>query len=341
MVQKVKNGRKSLTELELYRILMDEITSAKSVKRKIKVVFSTLESTTRIDAKLLYLKDEKEEAFLAFSFKGGKKRVLSKDSKGGIASEVRDGGEPVISKDAAANESYSAKIDIPVGKGKSTLACFPLKIENKVIGVLELKSPSFSEKDIQSINISVDFLSLIWSHSLNVSRIEDLTVTDDLTDLFNARYLKRVLEMEVRRSERYGGTFSVIFVDLDKFKDVNDSHGHLVGSRVLVEVGAMMGNSLRKDIDMAFRYGGDEFVMFLPSTDKAGAMVVAQRVRNLIRSRIFRDDDEKPFRITASFGIASFPEDANNREDMVRLADEAMYLAKNAGRDTILPSLNK
>jgi diguanylate cyclase (GGDEF)-like protein len=167
-----------------------------------------------------------------------------------------------------------------------------------------------------------------------VEKIQELTITDDVTGLYNARHLYKTLEAEVYRSARFGYEFSVVFIDLDHFKHVNDTYGHLVGSKLLAEIGYMIKTHLRL-IDYAFRYGGDEFVILLPQTPKDSAQVVAKRLRDVFRTAKFLRDDSLNINVRASMGIASYPEDAKSAHEIIRQADEMMYTVKNTTRDNI------
>jgi diguanylate cyclase (GGDEF)-like protein len=138
----------------------------------------------------------------------------------------------------------------------------------------------------------------------------------------------------VYRSARFGYQFSVIFIDLDHFKTVNDTHGHLAGSRLLAEVGYLIKAQLRL-IDFAFRYGGDEFVVLLPQTSKDQAVVVARRLQESLRAGNFCKEQGLNLTVRASMGLATFPHDAQTPHDIIRQADEMMYVVKNTTRDNI------
>jgi diguanylate cyclase (GGDEF)-like protein len=157
---------------------------------------------------------------------------------------------------------------------------------------------------------------------------------DDCTALYNARHLNFVLDAEIYRSSRYGYEFSVIFFDLDHFKQVNDVHGHLVGSKLLWMIGDLIKSNLRL-IDYAFRYGGDEFVVILPQTSKENALIVLRRLKELLNSKVFFQEENLNIKVTASFGIAGFPADGRTHREVLRMADEAMYLVKKTTRDSI------
>jgi diguanylate cyclase (GGDEF)-like protein len=179
-----------------------------------------------------------------------------------------------------------------------------------------------------------DYAAIAIDNARAVERIQELTITDDCTGLYNARHLYKTLEAEVYRSARFGYEFSVIFVDLDHFKQVNDTYGHLVGSKLLAEIGYAVKANLRL-IDSAFRYGGDEFVVLLPQTGKEAALLVARRLRDVFRQSTFLKDDALNLSVRASIGLASYPHDAKSAHEIIRQADEMMYMVKNTTRDNI------
>jgi diguanylate cyclase (GGDEF)-like protein len=179
-----------------------------------------------------------------------------------------------------------------------------------------------------------DYAAISIENARAVEKIQELTITDDCTGLFNARHLYKTLETEVYRSARFGYEFSVLFIDLDHFKSVNDTHGHLIGSKLLAEIGYLIKAQLRL-IDFAFRYGGDEFVVLLPQTGKDSALVVAHRLRDSLRASCFCKEEGLNLNVRASMGLATYPHDAKSPHDIIRQADEMMYMVKNSTRDNI------
>ncbi|OIP35531.1 MAG: hypothetical protein AUK27_04230 [Deltaproteobacteria bacterium CG2_30_66_27] len=166
------------------------------------------------------------------------------------------------------------------------------------------------------------------------AQAQSLIYIDDLTKLYNGRYLNVVLDREMKRSERYRNFFCVLFMDIDFFKRVNDAHGHLVGSRVLVEVGAVLRACVR-DSDTVVRYGGDEFVVLLVETNADEAMFVAERMRKMIEAETFAKEASLGIRLTISIGIAAFPEHATTKQTLLNLADQAMYRGKESTRNVV------
>jgi diguanylate cyclase (GGDEF)-like protein len=216
--------------------------------------------------------------------------------------------------------------------------CVPIKGREQVLGVIELANclgkQSFSEEHIPTLRSLADLAAIAMENARYVQRMHELTIMDDCTALYNARHLNFVLDAEIYRSARYGYEFSVIFFDLDHFKQVNDVHGHLVGSKLLWMIGDLIKSNLRL-IDYAFRYGGDEFVIILPQTPKQNALTVLRRLKDLLDSKVFFREENLNIKVTASFGIAAFPADGRTHREILRLADEAMYVVKKTTRDSI------
>jgi diguanylate cyclase (GGDEF)-like protein len=166
------------------------------------------------------------------------------------------------------------------------------------------------------------------------AQVQSLIYIDDLTKLYNSRYLNVVIDREMKRSERYRNFFSVLFMDIDFFKRVNDTHGHLVGSRVLQEVGTVLRSCVR-DSDTVARYGGDEFVVLLVETNSEEAMFVAERMRKAIEAEHLVQSMGLDIRLTISIGIAAFPEHATSKTHLLNLADQAMYRGKESTRNVV------
>lgn len=169
-----------------------------------------------------------------------------------------------------------------------------------------------------------------------VRRLQSLVHVDDVTGLFNQRKLHKDLDEAIERFDKEGEPFYVLFIDIDHFKKVNDGHGHLVGTRLLVEVAKLMRRILR-ETDLVYRYGGDEYVLILPGADDSVARMVGRRMLAAIKDHPFSTgkESEKTMRLSVSIGLAGYPKDAKSRDDILDIADRMMYQAKESGRGRV------
>lgn len=180
----------------------------------------------------------------------------------------------------------------------------------------------------------LDPASVALDNALRLTRAEALSVTDDLTQLYNSRYLNLVLRREIKRASRNSRALTLLFLDLDGFKSVNDTHGHLQGSRALVEAAALIQASAR-ETDVVARFGGDEFAIVLPETDGQGGLAVGERIRARLASHRFLAGDGLDIRLTASVGVATLPDVTASPDALIQAADRAMYQVKAAGKNGI------
>jgi diguanylate cyclase (GGDEF)-like protein len=166
------------------------------------------------------------------------------------------------------------------------------------------------------------------------SALEELSTHDALTGLHNYRVFHRRLTEEEERSRRYGHPFSLLILDLDYFKTINDTHGHLAGDEALRAIAARIGHAVRP-VDLVARYGGEEFALILPETASVGALATAERIRETIAANPVHLPSGQTVNLTASIGVASFPEDAESGEKLIDASDHAMYTAKTSGRNRV------
>ncbi len=223
------------------------------------------------------------------------------------------------------------------GRPPQSLISVPLVSRGRVIGVAEFGDPACGPRlgpEVETVGALMEPAAIALDNAQLFRKLEERTVTDDLTQLYNARFMDNYLRREAKRAARYGHPVSLLFLDLDGFKVVNDTHGHMAGSRTLVEVGQVLRENVR-EIDVAARWGGDEFTVVLPETARAGASAMAERLCQRIRERSFLEDLGLSVRISASIGVASWPENGPSAATLLAGADAAMYHVKNNGKDGV------
>jgi diguanylate cyclase (GGDEF)-like protein len=250
----------------------------------------------------------------------------------GVAGWVAATGNPLIVPDVALDPHWSAFATKHPDLKIQSIACVPVRAGNKTLGVIQLlnsKLDLLSEYSISFLRILCDYAAIAIQNARSMTLIQELTITDDVTGLFNARHLYTQLEEQVVR----GQVFSLMFVDLDHFKTVNDTQGHLLGSRLLAEIGGLMKRSLGPN-NAAFRYGGDEFVALLPGMGKAAASGTTMALCEDLRAARFLEGAGLSLRVSGSFGLATFPEDGDTVQTILRAADTMMYEAKKT-RDNV------
>ncbi|HEX8491990.1 MAG TPA: sensor domain-containing diguanylate cyclase [Pyrinomonadaceae bacterium] len=244
------------------------------------------------------------------------------------------GAESKAAREAIASLEIVRKTE----RGRRFIA-LPLTSGEKLTGILEgvregKRARAFTRRDTALLSALSLPLAFALGNSLRIAEAERLSLTDDLTKLHNARYLRQYLLSEIKRARRYGTSCAALFFDLDNFKLVNDLHGHLVGSHVLMEMATNILSSVR-DTDVVARYGGDEFVVVLPESNIEQAAFVAGRVREKIERHIFTGGRGLRLQLTASFGVAGFPQHAQSPQQLIACADAAMYEAKAAGKNCV------
>ena len=248
--------------------------------------------------------------------------------------EFLPGVSPGLLQRALSSGQLIASDRAPNGRG---MIIMPLQVQEDLIGVI--KAPLSADDvvtDAGAANVTryLTAVAQVLSNIYQLTRSRDLAMRDDLTKAFNRRFFESYLDEEMERSRRYGTLFSIIFLDLDDLKMVNNVYGHLTGSRTLQEVAKRILSAVR-GIDKVVRFGGDEFCIILPQTDQDQAMAVANRVRKAMTSQPFHVDETIEISITASFGIATYPTHALTKEDLVRQADAAMYRVKSTTKNAV------
>ncbi|NVN90720.1 MAG: diguanylate cyclase [Desulfuromonadales bacterium] len=204
--------------------------------------------------------------------------------------------------------------------------------------IVVFNEPGLRLPELNSKNKNILFLleqSLLALENANSFALaKDMLFIDDLSGLYNQRYLEVALDREMKRSGRFSSQLAILFLDMDAFKQVNDMHGHLVGSRVLKEMGKLLRTSVR-DVDVVIRYGGDEYTLILVETSPDVAALVAERIRAMVESHEFLSSEGYNIRMTCSVGFSCCPDDALTKDELLEMADQAMYAGKGRGKNCV------
>jgi diguanylate cyclase (GGDEF)-like protein len=337
----VSHEQREAGEVAVFQELGKALTSSLQLDQVLRTIMEKIDEFLRPDNWSLLLLDEAKQE-LYFELAVGKASQALKDVRikigQGIAGWVAQNGEAVVVPDTTKDTRFFGKVDEKTKMETQSIVAVPVRFRDTCLGVIELINcigpEGFDQRDLKLLEALSDFAAIALENARHVKRIHELTITDDCTTLYNARHMGFILETEIYRSQRYNYEFSLVFIDLDHFKQVNDTHGHLVGSRLLAEIGNSLKSHCRL-IDFAFRYGGDEFVILLPQTSKENALNVARRLHKLIRGTLWLQSEGLNIKVTPSLGVASYPVDSRTKEGLLHLADEAMYLVKNTNRDSV------
>ncbi len=278
-------------------------------------------------------------------------------AKFGIVGQVYQSGTPYLSKNVAEDDYFYPEIDARIGHKTHSIVCVPIYIGKHVCGVLELINRldglPFTDRDKTLLEIFAGYTSFTIQNALDAKRANELAKKDDLTGLFNDRWFNVRLTESLVGARDSGNEMTLIFMDLDQFKVVNDCHGHLAGSQVLREVGFLLKRVISTETATVARYGGDEFVMVLPDTPLEVGMTMCEEIRRTIEETTFLERDwglgNPPLHlkrvISASIGIAqhipirdSTQPVEQEKSDLLRRADAAMYRAKSSGKNQVVVS---
>ena len=326
---------------------------------------------TKASAGVIYWFDEVQKKFKLKSFQGISTDQLNQISrnltkKAGLLDQVSDSQRELLIKNIATNPLTAAMGIKELSGLYTSLLAFPLNSRNNTVGILFLlKSGSnFKKKDRRLLFFFAQRAAIQLDHSrlyqlatdtslenaklyVNISRLYHKAILDGLTGLYNRHFLMLKLKEEIKKAYRYKQSLSLIFTDIDLFKDVNDQFGHWVGDQVLVKFSDLLKKSIRES-DLACRFGGEEFVIILPQTDMASAELLAERLREKTAANMFLINNTR-ISFTASFGVSSLRDGDfensqnigdealnNTTENLLAWADDALYRAKKGGRNMVV-----
>lgn len=255
------------------------------------------------------------------------------EKRSGLIRRIGEQTSPAIVKDVSARNDYQ-----PLRSNTRSLMLVPMVTHGKTTGILVAESPAvdaFSEKDQKMLSVVARSAAVAMDNATLHRKMEELTITDELTSIYNYRYFSMKLKEELRRADRYDLPLSLIMLDIDWFKTFNDTYGHEVGNIVLKGITGVVKECIR-DVDIFARYGGEEFVIILPQTPRDEVTKIGERIRQQIEKASFGGGGNiDALKVTVSVGISSFPENGRPNEELLSLVDQALYRAKGAGKNMV------
>jgi diguanylate cyclase (GGDEF)-like protein len=329
-----------IEDLLVFHQLARSLTSSLDLDTILRTILEQMERFIQADMWTLLMLDESSNDLYYAVAKGNEEenlRELRVKVGEGVAGWVVEHGETLIVPEAEDDDPRLQKtVAADTRKVRSVIA-MPLQGRKGVQGVIEILNPRTSQLTdytIAFLHILSDHAAIAIENARDVARIQQLTITDDTTGLYNVRHLYKVLEEELARSTRLGKPVSLAFIDLDRFKLVNDVHGHLVGSELLSRTGARL-RELSREQDKCFRYGGDEFVILMPETGADEALMLATGLHQQLIHTRFQMNKGIELTVSASVGLATCPPDGAAVHAIIGAADARMYAVKSNGRGKV------
>ncbi|GAB6094489.1 sensor domain-containing diguanylate cyclase [Desulfatiferula olefinivorans] len=256
----------------------------------------------------------------------------------GIAPHVAQTGKPMFVPDVAKESLFNRKVDLKTGFVTRSIVCIPLSIRGKVMGVIEIVNIEnmdfFSAKDFPILSILADYAAIAIDNSRYVAKIRKLSITDEYTGLNNARFMHDFLDDFFKTAQPEIPAIAAVFMDMDNFKTIVDTHGHLEGSDLLRRIGVTIHDCL-SDRDVLIKYGGDEYVILMPGRNSKDAYLLSQKISEAFRNTTYPISERDRIGVTASFGVASCPEHASDKKHLLIAADNALFKAKNTQKNSI------
>lgn len=334
---------------ELTRVLREQevlysagvmLASAANTEQTLELILESAMSLMNMEAGSLALYNEEKGMMQVMVSLGFDVDLMPKD----YSWKVRPGGLTgrILSSDRPTAINDIREVSFDTGQLKDmevrSIIAIPLRVERKIVGILYVdgfKPKKIVEREINVMNLLGAQAAAAIDKALLLEKAEIQAMTDELTKLYNHRYFVRALEKEISRAERYGLPLSLCMIDVDHFKNFNDTFGHLKGNDVLTTLATILKQTAR-DSDIVSRYGGEEFAIILTQSDYKKAVFGAERIRHEVEHSVFPGEETQPGgKITVSIGVATYPADSKDPFELIECADRALYYSKENGRNAV------
>jgi diguanylate cyclase (GGDEF)-like protein len=328
-------GRIPLADLLVFHQLARSLTASFDLDSILRTILEHMERLVEAELWTLLMLDESSQE-LYYAIAAGDEQEALKGLRvkvgEGLAGWVIQHGETVIVPESE-EDSRLRQSGAGAFRAVRSAIALPLRGRKGTQGVIEILNPraEMSDYTIAFLHILADHAAIAIENARDVTRIQQLTITDDITGLYNVRHLYDVLDRELKRHRESQVPVSLAFLDLDRFKQVNDRHGHLIGSELLSLTGRRL-RQLSRNHDLCFRYGGDEFAVVMPATDAVTALEQAHSMHRALLETEFHMKNGLRLAVSASVGLASAPGDGTQMHAIIGTADSRMYMVKSTGR---------
>lgn len=328
-------------ELSTFNLVAKTLNSTLRLKEVLDIVMNKIKDLIMAEAWSILMLDEATNELVfevALGEKGEKVKEMRLAMGQGVAGWVAQNRKPVIVADATSDQRFFKGVDQRTGFRTRSIIATPLISRGRLLGVVEIMNKlgdiPFNEKDLELLQILADHAAIAIENARLYEKAQRLAITDDLTGLYNSRQCDQFIKEALAQTRAAGQPLSIIFLDLDHMKEVDDNYGHLLGGQTLKEVADRIASLVRPP-DMASRYGGDEYVIVLPGKGPEAAQTLAEAIRRRIEAEPFLKSENISCRITASIGIACYPQHGKTSDELLSKADQAMYRVKESGKNRV------
>ncbi len=322
--------------LRLYKVGRT-LTASLDVEKLCDITLDSLLQTLPAEAGLMLFYDEELKRLKIKSCRGLSSKSAEKLLEF-LSERLEEGSNEAHELKIEAVQSLKPSVKEALS-GFSSMLRLPLSKESKqafgyVVTLSDRAEESYGLEELKVAGFIADHACQAFANAIKYASAQEMAYIDSLTNLYNAKYLELTLERELKRADRQKSSVAVLFLDIDHFKGVNDENDHIAGSKVLVEVGKIITGSIR-EVDTAIRYGGDEYVVILVDADCESGYHVAERIRAEVESFDFLHEEGLDLKITTSIGVAAYPTHTKEKKELLKIADSAMYCAKDRSRNTV------